>query len=445
MSWNSKVIWSEGLFLQPQHLQQADRHTQRLVEGRVGPMAAHAWGFTHLEWDTAALAMGKLVLTVARGILPDGTPFDFPAQDAPPLPFEPEANVKDATIVLAVPLQRAGGLDVDLESADATRLTRYVPDELDVPDATLASQRTALVQIGHLNARLMLARDATDAWATLGAARIVERRSDNQLVLDKQFVPPTLDVAANPILAGYLKEIIGLVHQRGEALAARLGQPGRGGVGEIADFLLLQTTNRFEPVFQHLGNLAGAHPERLYATALMLAGDLATFSRENRRPVAYPVYHHDDPQACFLPLMADLRRSLSMVLEQTAIPIDLMERKFGVRVAIVPDAELLRSAAFVLAVNAQIPSEAVRQRFPNQVKIGPVEKIRDLVNLALPGIALRNLPVAPRQLPYHAGFNYFELDRGSELWKQLQQSGGLAMHIAGDFPGLELELWAIRA
>ena len=36
------------------------------------------------------------------------------------------------------------------------------------------------------------------------------------------------------------------------------------------------------------------------------------------------------------------------------------------------------------------------------------------------------------------------LERGGELWKQLERSGGLAMHIAGDFPGLEIEFWAIR-
>jgi len=99
----------------------------------------------------------------------------------------------------------------------------------------------------------------------------------------------------------------------------------------------------------------------------------------------------------------------------------------------------------VLAVNAQVPAETLRARFPPQVKIGPVERIRDLVNLQLPGIPLRSLPVAPRQIPYHAEFNYFELERGGDLWKQLERSGGLAMHIAGEFPGLEMEFWAIRA
>ena len=30
------------------------------------------------------------------------------------------------------------------------------------------------------------------------------------------------------------------------------------------------------------------------------------------------------------------------------------------------------------------------------------------------------------------------------LWKQIERSGSLALHVGGDFPGLELELWAIR-
>jgi type VI secretion system protein ImpJ len=52
--------------------------------------------------------------------------------------------------------------------------------------------------------------------------------------------------------------------------------------------------------------------------------------------------------------------------------------------------------------------------------------------------------VAPRQIPFHAGFNYFELERGGELWKLTERSRALALHIAGEFPGLELEFWAVR-
>jgi type VI secretion system protein ImpJ len=133
-----------------------------------------------------------------------------------------------------------------------------------------------------------------------------------------------------------------------------------------------------------------------------------------------------------------------MVLEQNAIAIPLEERKYGVRVAPILDRALLRQASFVLAVSAKVSAEEIRKRFPTQAKIGPVEGIRQLVNIQLPGISIRPLPVAPRQIPYHAGFVYFELDKSSEYWEQLYKSGGFALHLGADFPGVELEFWAIK-
>ena len=57
-----------------------------------------------------------------------------------------------------------------------------------------------------------------------------------------------------------------------------------------------------------------------------------------------------------------------------------------------------------------------------------------------PGIA----PDEPLQGPFHAGFQYFELDKGGDMWKQIQQAGALALHAGGNFPGIDFELWAIK-
>jgi type VI secretion system protein ImpJ len=442
MAREQKVIWSEGMFLQPQHFQQHDRYLENLVESRVGPASPHGWGFVSLSLDESSLKLGKLALSSAGGIFPDGTPFNFPGTHTGPLPLDVPANARNEIIMLAVPLRRPDARESVLDSDQATGLERYTVSEMDVPDNTADS--SALIQVGQLRLRLMLESDVTDAYACLGTVRLVERRPDNEVILDKQYIPPTLRVNENGTLCGYTREIAGLLHQRGEELAAQVTQPGRGGVGEIADFLLLQTVNRYEPLFMHYTRASLLHPERLFMTCLQLAGDLSTFSRESRRVSTYPDYLHDNLEASFVPLVADLRRSLSMVLHRSAVPIDLQDRKFGVRVAVISDQELLKGASFVLAVSAKISPEVLRTRFPSQVKIGPVERIRDLVNLQLPGIPLRSMPVAPRQIPFHAGFNYFELERGGELWEQLERSGGMAMHIAGDFPGLELEFWGIK-
>ncbi|HEY0956966.1 MAG TPA: type VI secretion system baseplate subunit TssK [Roseateles sp.] len=445
MTWRDRVIWTEGMFLQPQHFQQHDRHWEHQWRQRLQQCMPYAWGFSALTLDEASLTLGKLGLAAAQGLLPDGTAFSAPGSDAAPAALDIPADARNEIVVLAVTLQRPGVVETDAEAAAGSMGARFLAAEVAVGDSNSQLDRDAALQVGRLNLRLMLARDAGDGYATLGVARVVERRADNRVVLDPTFVPPLLHAPAHPVLDGYVRELCGLLHQRGEALAARLAAPGRGGVGEIADFLLLEAVNRNQATFNHLRTVSVLHPERLYSECLALAGDLATF-RDSRRPTAYADYLHDDLAATFKPVIDDLRQSLSMVMEQTAIPIELQDRAYGVRVALIPDVNLQRNATFVLAVSAQLPGDALRARFPTQVKIGPVERIRDLVNLQLPGVTLRPLPVAPRQIPYHAGHNYFELEtRGNELWKQLESSGGLALHIAGEFPGLELEFWAIRA
>lgn len=445
MTWHQRVIWTEGLFLQPQHFQQHDRYLERLLAGRARASVAWGWGFATLVIDEVALGLGKVALASASGILPDGTVFDVPGDAVAPVPLEIPAGARDVLVVLAVPLERPGARVADIAGAaapDAAAL-RFAVSDVAVGDNTLGSDSRADMQVGAPNLRLLLARDATDAYATLGVVRVVERRADNRVELDRTYVPPLLQATQSAVLASLLQDIVGLLHQRGQALAARMTQPGKGGVSEIADFLLLQTVNRHAPMFTHLAQASLLHPERLYAAMLALAGDLAAF-RETRRPPDFPLYRHDELDASFRPVMADIRLSLSMVMEQSAIAIPLQDRRHGVRVAAIGDLELLRTANFVLAVGAQMPSETLRVRFPTQVKVGPAERIRDLVNLQLPGVGLRALPVAPRQIPFHAGFNYFELDRSAELWRQLERTGNLVIHIAGEFPGLELECWAIR-
>ncbi len=438
-----KVIWSEGMFLRPQHFQQLERHVLHAATQRAVAAQGFFWGFSHLSVDREALAIGKLVLTDASGVMPDGTPFDFAGPAAAPAALEVPTRARDARVMLAIPRTRTGATDVVYEGEEDT-LARYLVHEADVHDTGSVALEPALLQLGRLRLRLMLEDELTDDWLGLGVARVVERRPDNRIVLDDGYVAPWLAAGEHPVLRGWINELYGLLGARSEALAARLSQPGRGGVSEVSDFMLLETVNRYVGALWHARQSAGQHPERLFHDWLMLACDLATFTSTTRRPEVLPEYVHDDLQNTFAPLMHELRRSLSAVLEQRALQIPLQDRGQGVRVAQIADAELLQTAGFVLAVHADMGTDTVRARFPAQVKIGPVERIRDLVHLQLPGVAVRALPVAPRQIPYSAGHVYFELDKSGEFWKQLERTGALALHLAGDFPGLTMEFWALR-
>jgi type VI secretion system protein ImpJ len=444
MSQQNRVVWSEGLFLRPQHFQQAERFLEYWIESRVGPGFPYGYGFTRLELDQELLKLGKLGIRSAHGIMPDGTPFSIPEECPAPPPMDVPTDCKDTAVMLALPLRRAGLPEISLDAKSDNGLPRYRSADMAVDDNVAGMQGSADMKVGQLNLKLVLASDSTEAYSTLGVAKITERRSSNVVVLDEKFIPPCIDCRASQILHDYVREIGSLLNHRANALAGRLGQPGQQGVAEISDFLMLQVANRFDPLFRHLQERSPLHPEALFTSCLSLAGDLATFTHANRRPADLPPYRHDALIDTFMPLIADLRDSLTAVMDQNAVSIELQDRGRGLFTASIPDLDLLRTASFILAVNAEMAAEMLRHSFPTQVKIGPAEKIRDLVMSHLPGIILQPMPVAPRQLPYHAGFTYFELDRSSEFWKGLEANRLLALHIAGDFPGLQMELWGIR-
>ena len=444
MSAHNKVVWSEGLFLQPQHFQQQDRYLERYVEARCQALIPHSWGFTECELERDFLGIGKFGLRRAAGVFPDGTPTRMPEDDPLPAPIDVGPHVRDQIVYLAVPLRRSDALEVD-RAAGGDELVRHDVREREARDATATSGNPAVLEVGALRTRLLLQSDVTAAYACVPLAHLVECRADKQVVLEDRFIPTVLQTRAASRLATFMTELVGLLHQRGEALGGRVAGTGRGASAEIADFLMLQAINRYEALLAHYADSGVLHPEELFRVCVSAAGELATFTAASKRGPALAGYRHDHLRESFEPVMAALRASLSAVLEQSAIPIPIEAKKFGLSVATVADRALYTTAVFVLAARADLPAEELRRRFPAQLKIGPVEKIRDLVNLQLPGVPVHAVPVAPRQIPYHSGFVYFELDQTSDLWTQLQSSGGVALHVAGEFPGLTLEFWAIRS
>lgn len=444
MGWENKVVWGEGLFLQPQHLQQQERYLERLVRNSTAGLVPFSYGLTQLEIDTDMLTLGKFALRSAEGILPDGTPFSIPGDVDHPSPIDLPETMRNATIYLVLPTRQPGAVETAPAEQSETA-ARFAVGEHEAIDTNAGYQSVATVPIGKLRLRFALERDSRAGFVALGLGSVVEVRPDRSVVLDEAFIPPVLFCNVSSLLAGFLNQLQGLIHHRAEALAGRVSESATRGAAEIADYLLLQVCNRYEPLITHLSAAAAqVHPEALYRVLLSLAGELSTFTETRKRPPVFPPYRHDDLNATFRPVIAALRQSLSAVLEQTAIPIPLQERKYGIRVGPITDRSLVTDATWVLVVKAQLPPETLRRGFPNQVKIGPVEQIVELINVALPGIPISALPVVPRQLPYYAGRSYFELDRSSPYWVALAKSGGIAIHITGDIPGLEIECWAIR-
>lgn len=443
MKTDNRVAWTEGMFLRVQHFQQSDRWTDRLVQDRTEPLAPYPWGITELTLDRTALGIGRVALSSVRGILPDGTPFSAPEQCDLPDPVALPEGSGARRIYLALAMRKSGA--PEFAPQEATGQIRHRRTDYEAEDGNADTSFTAPISVGRLALALKTDADARGGLETLPVAQVIEVRSDLSVVLDDTMIPPVLNIAASPRLKGFFTELLGLLRHRAAAIAARAGDPSLRGSAEIGDYLMLQALNRATPLIGHIeAQAAQIHPETGYRALVSLAGELSTFTAATRLPSELPAYAHLDPAATFGPVMDDLRRSLSAVLDQSAVLIPLEERRHGVRVGMIADAGLKVGAGLVLAARADIPNENLRRLMPNQIKIGPVERISELVNVALPGLAIRPMPVAPRQLPFQSGTAYFEVDTEGDLWRDVTTSGTIAIHLASEFPGLEMELWGIR-
>ncbi|GAJ30071.1 type VI secretion system baseplate subunit TssK [Acidomonas methanolica] len=441
MSWASRVVWQEGMFLRAQHFQQQDRWTAHDLAQGLTLARAYAWGFSELELARDLLGSGRVGLSAASGFFEDGTRFSAPAESLLPTPLTVPDDARDVLVHLAIPIVEPGRAEFE----SGGRTARFVGTQVDIYDTHTDSPELATLQVGQLAPRLMLGTDDRAGYHCLSVARIVEVAADRRVVLDATWIPPVITCAATSMLTNLLIEFAGILHQRGAAIAGRLSTIGARSNTEIADFMLLQSLNGWQALISHLADGGRLHPEELFRILLVMAGELATFTESSRRPEPFEPYRHDDLRRSLSPVAASIRRSLSSVLEQTAVQIPLKEHRHGVRVGTIADRTVVTGGSLVLAVRADVPLETLRRVFPTTAKIGAVEHIRDLVNVALPGIELRLLPVAPRQMPFIPNALYFELERHSSQWEALKQSAGVAIHVSHDFPNLTLELWAIRA
>ena len=77
MAIEPKVVWSEGIFITPQHFQQFDRYIESGLRQLSILREGFYWGFTALELDTSGLKQGVIGINAAEGVFPDGSIFSF--------------------------------------------------------------------------------------------------------------------------------------------------------------------------------------------------------------------------------------------------------------------------------------------------------------------------------------------------------------------------------
>lgn len=420
------------------YLRQQQHYLESFINDRYRYLRAYGWGIDALVLDEAALQRGEVAIVFARGVLPDGTPFDIPGKDALPEPLPIEADMQNTCIGLVAHKQ----VQIQSVADSVATLETYA----DVTDDVLASV------VDRPRLQLMVNVATSDEQTAITIARIREVLADRRVVVDETYLPPTLNCHGVPALKAYMDEIQNLLEQRGEAFAGELGVEPIDST-HVLQLLALSIINRYQACFSHWLSTAFVHPADFYQTLLQMRAEMATFSSaSSRRSRAVSAYDHADLAKTFAPVLAELRQCLQ-VKQPRPVLLRLKARGYGISLAPLGNQErrLLESRRFILAVEAATSNDAhaLESDFPKRITIGPVEKIAHLVNQQRRGIELHTLATAPYEFEQGEQDNiiYFQLDGDSELWPQLLTSKGLALRVAEEFSNMniKLQLWAIAA
>lgn len=443
---SDKVIWLEGMVLSPHHLQQSDVLADASAISRLQLLSPFYHGLASLEIDRDSLDNGFLALRDCSGIFPDGTHFSSPRQDPLPdqRPFEslfPAAR-ESLGIHIALPAWTPGNANLAFQGAES-KPARYLGQGRDTPDGNSGGNAKEIV-FGRLNLRILFEGESATGFQTLKVGELI-RDGQGRVQVNEAFYPTSVRTAAAHGLLAQLKKLMESCIQKSNYLMGQRAQKSTGvaqyNAETVTNYLLLSAINGALPELIHFHTNPSVHPETLFRRLLSFAGSLISFGQDVKA-ADMPKYVHGDLQGCFRPLF-QLLETLLGVTVPTGYRIFALTKTSPIQYsANMRDADFNALKQFYLGVSAQASEVEIITTVQRKTKLGPVGRLEMMVNAALPGISLVPETSAPQAIPAKAGYKYFRLQQGGELWDQVIQTKALAIHMPSDLPSTKLELVA---
>jgi type VI secretion system protein ImpJ len=444
------VNWHEGMFLRPHHFQAAGRYlTDQLRQS--GRWDVHFnWGLRTIDIDQAALATYQFVVHRLEARLRDGTLVRVP-EDGAVTPIDLRSGLEQHNpleVSLAIPAVQMGRANVGRGDDEVpVRFRAYTPRD-GVPDEN-SGQNPRPVQFRMMNLRLVTQAQDVAGYEILPIAR-VERSARAEAVpeLHEPYIPPVLGCDAWPVLqTGIIQQIYHrvekLVDQRASQIRSRRITFDSNSPGDRQIFESLRVLNETSAHLGVLGDAAGVHPLAAYLELCRLVGRLAIFG-PNAKPPELPRYDHDDLGGCFF----TVKKYIDDLLSHGGFSLGYEERPFvgeGLRMKVRMEPAWLAPAwQMFVGVESPMPTADLVPLLTSRLnmKIGSIERVDEIFQRGLRGLAFAYNPKPPRALPESRTLTYFQINRDTspEEWQNVQNSLALAIRlnerlIAGSIDG----------
>lgn len=432
-----RVVWSEGLLMSPQHLQQQDLYHENLVGSRLDGLEPLNWGIVKVEVDRRALESGQIRVSELTCILPDGLVLDCGSGDSELPPSRPvEGHFPHTQNVLevyvAVPRERDG---VSNYAEQPGGRSRFVVANKAVPDLT--GEGTSLeVSFGQRNIQILFGDEPRDDFESIKIAELCRDASGN-LAINDPYVPPVLRIEASPFILAGMRRLLRLMSTRRRALAEAQRERGDATVeynaGDITRFLLLNAINTYLPVLNHLVDMPEVPPRHAYQWMLTLGGQLATFSADFD-PATLPKFNYNDLRSTFEPLFARITELLQATVKEHYVAMFLDGREDGMYLGQMTDDRMMGCSKYLMGIRtAGIGEQEVATTLPRLSKMASWGDINNILSAATPGAAVEVTYRPPPEIPIKAGVVYFVISTDNNYWRNIVTDRQVAVYLPRPF------------
>ncbi|MCB2188042.1 MAG: type VI secretion system baseplate subunit TssK [Deltaproteobacteria bacterium] len=419
------VVWSEGMFLTPHHMQHQSAHEQDLRWVMTRHLASHPWGYQRLKINQEALADHRLQVLEARLLLPSGFYLELPGNlELGSASFKElmAGGASSLMVYLGLPDLRPGqpNLDSALGAAAGVGSPRFTAAPFNLVD-TNSGQLPREIEIMRAKGKLFFGDQEKTGYESVPLARLVRAASGEGAALDETWFPPLLSLAAWEPMRLLAQEIVGRLVATQNALTQNIS--GR----EISEILslprgletalkVLALAGPAQAVIQ-LAQAARVHPFVFYTELARLVEGLRLFAGAMSLG-DLPPYHHEAPGEAFLTLRDMLGRLLDRLAAPAYIRRPFIIRHDRLEVDLDPDWVSGQHQLFLGVVGDDDPDTLVRKMAV--AKLCAPRDLEIVVQRRVGGLPVNWLRLPPPSLPAKSDGMYGQLAPGGSMWSGVQ-------------------------
>ncbi|MBK8597354.1 MAG: type VI secretion system baseplate subunit TssK [Holophagales bacterium] len=447
MKKTPQVLWAEGMFLRPHHLQTAERYREEALQREIQRIQPFFYGLQSL--DVAPDQLENFVFEI-RDVslkLKDGTALSSDSTlRLSPRSFKNELDKASGRmrVFVGVPVMRETAPNTFAPGEGPAGVDRrYVAENAEVLDENSGGNPQP-VGVRRCNGKLFFGAESQEGYECLEIA-VVERSGSgrNFPVLSREFIPSLSELGGSRTIQALCDGVTNRIEAKHRLLLTDLAQ-GRltvasEGTSGWQTIIKLQILGSFMFLFQQLTRIPRIHPFHVYTEFARLAGELSIFD-DGKIPVKIPVYDHDKLGPCFHETCRVIEALLEKIVASRFVKVDFVLRD-DLLVADLLEEWLAAQTEVFLAIEAEMEEKDLRGRIVT-MKLGTVRDIPILRQRRLFGLDLELLKRTPAGLPQREDYFYFKIEKEGPYWTNVVRDRNVALSDALD-PKLKFSLYVI--